>query len=148
MALRSCDVAGAQWMVAIVLFFLSLCVAQAGGGVGQVEREAGASRAWEPAGSEGSPHPAGRSIGLCNGKLKAMSGEEVDGMEQEELADCIGKVGSSQGVSWGGQGGEFQLQAHGICSSVPLYPGVSLLQDQPKAQAQNHKGTRCASFVR
>ncbi|XP_034528796.1 calcium-transporting ATPase type 2C member 2 [Ailuropoda melanoleuca] len=34
----------------------------------------------------------GRSIGLCNGKLKAMSGEEVDGMEQEELADCVGKV--------------------------------------------------------
>ncbi|EFB21504.1 hypothetical protein PANDA_014598, partial [Ailuropoda melanoleuca] len=43
-------------------------------------------------GSEGSPHHAGRSIGLCNGKLKAMSGEEVDGMEQEELADCVGKV--------------------------------------------------------
>ncbi|XP_026346518.1 calcium-transporting ATPase type 2C member 2 [Ursus arctos] len=34
----------------------------------------------------------GRSIGLFNGKLKAMSGEEVDGMEQEELADCVGKV--------------------------------------------------------
>nr|XP_025860643.1 calcium-transporting ATPase type 2C member 2 [Vulpes vulpes] len=34
----------------------------------------------------------GRNIGLCNGKLKAMSGEEVESMEQEELADCIGKV--------------------------------------------------------
>uniref|UniRef100_A0A8C0JTZ9 Calcium-transporting ATPase n=1 Tax=Canis lupus dingo TaxID=286419 RepID=A0A8C0JTZ9_CANLU len=35
----------------------------------------------------------GRNIGLCNGKLKAMSGEEVESMEQEELANCIGKVG-------------------------------------------------------
>uniref|UniRef100_A0A452ULC0 Calcium-transporting ATPase n=1 Tax=Ursus maritimus TaxID=29073 RepID=A0A452ULC0_URSMA len=52
----------------------------------------GVKEAVRPAGSEGSPHPAGRSIGLCNGKLKAMSGEEVDGMEQEELADCVGKV--------------------------------------------------------
>ncbi|KAM8955811.1 calcium-transporting ATPase type 2C member 2 [Lycaon pictus] len=34
----------------------------------------------------------GRNIGLCNGKLKAMSGEEVESMEQEELANCIGKV--------------------------------------------------------
>ncbi|XP_047567292.1 calcium-transporting ATPase type 2C member 2 [Lutra lutra] len=34
----------------------------------------------------------GRSIGLCNGKLKAMSGDEVENMEQEELADCVGKV--------------------------------------------------------
>ncbi|XP_004753950.2 calcium-transporting ATPase type 2C member 2 isoform X1 [Mustela putorius furo] len=34
----------------------------------------------------------GRNIGLCNGKLKAMSGAEVENMEQEELADCVGKV--------------------------------------------------------
>uniref|UniRef100_U6CYK6 Calcium-transporting ATPase n=1 Tax=Neovison vison TaxID=452646 RepID=U6CYK6_NEOVI len=34
----------------------------------------------------------GRNIGLCNGKLKAMSGDEVENMEQEELADCVGKV--------------------------------------------------------
>nr|XP_055162856.1 calcium-transporting ATPase type 2C member 2 [Nyctereutes procyonoides] len=34
----------------------------------------------------------GKNIGLCTGKLKAMSGEEVESMEQEELANCIGKV--------------------------------------------------------
>uniref|UniRef100_A0A2K5WW06 Calcium-transporting ATPase n=1 Tax=Macaca fascicularis TaxID=9541 RepID=A0A2K5WW06_MACFA len=34
----------------------------------------------------------GRNIGLCNGKLKAMSGEEVDSMEKGELADRVGKV--------------------------------------------------------
>ncbi|XP_027474409.1 calcium-transporting ATPase type 2C member 2 isoform X2 [Zalophus californianus] len=34
----------------------------------------------------------GRNIGLCNGKLRAMSGEEVDSMEQEELTERVGKV--------------------------------------------------------
>nr|XP_034796728.2 calcium-transporting ATPase type 2C member 2 isoform X1 [Pan paniscus] len=34
----------------------------------------------------------GRNIGLCNGKLQAMSGEEVDGVEKGELADRVGKV--------------------------------------------------------
>nr|XP_012417061.1 PREDICTED: calcium-transporting ATPase type 2C member 2 [Odobenus rosmarus divergens] len=34
----------------------------------------------------------GRNIGLCNGKLRAMSGEELDSMEQEELTDRVGKV--------------------------------------------------------
>uniref|UniRef100_A0A2I3RL79 Calcium-transporting ATPase n=1 Tax=Pan troglodytes TaxID=9598 RepID=A0A2I3RL79_PANTR len=34
----------------------------------------------------------GRNIGLCNGKLQAMSGEEVDGVEKDELADRVGKV--------------------------------------------------------
>nr|XP_007992416.2 calcium-transporting ATPase type 2C member 2 isoform X1 [Chlorocebus sabaeus] len=34
----------------------------------------------------------GRNISLCNGKLKAMSGEEVDSMEKGELANRVGKV--------------------------------------------------------
>ncbi|XP_040299173.1 calcium-transporting ATPase type 2C member 2 isoform X2 [Herpailurus yagouaroundi] len=34
----------------------------------------------------------GRSIGLCNGKLKAMSGEEVESTGQDELAGCVGAV--------------------------------------------------------
>ncbi|XP_004058123.5 calcium-transporting ATPase type 2C member 2 isoform X1 [Gorilla gorilla gorilla] len=34
----------------------------------------------------------GRNIGLCNGKLQAMSGEEVDSVEKGELADRVGKV--------------------------------------------------------
>ncbi|XP_058564761.1 calcium-transporting ATPase type 2C member 2 isoform X4 [Neofelis nebulosa] len=34
----------------------------------------------------------GRTIGLCNGKLKAMSGEEVESTGQDELAGCVGKV--------------------------------------------------------
>ncbi|XP_037672025.1 calcium-transporting ATPase type 2C member 2 isoform X2 [Choloepus didactylus] len=34
----------------------------------------------------------GRSIGLCNGKLTAMSGEEVESMEKGKLADRIRKV--------------------------------------------------------
>ncbi|VTJ51302.1 Hypothetical predicted protein [Marmota monax] len=37
--------------------------------------------------------PEGRSIGLCNGKLRAMSGEEVAGTEQRALAACVGQVG-------------------------------------------------------
>lgn len=42
-----------------------------------------------------SPDHAGRNIGLCNGKLSTMSGEEVESMEQSKLADRVGKVGSS-----------------------------------------------------
>ncbi|XP_036296340.1 calcium-transporting ATPase type 2C member 2 isoform X3 [Pipistrellus kuhlii] len=34
----------------------------------------------------------GQNIGLCNGKLSAMSGEEVDSMEPSKLADHVGKV--------------------------------------------------------
>nr|XP_031536785.1 calcium-transporting ATPase type 2C member 2 [Vicugna pacos] len=34
----------------------------------------------------------GRSIGLCNGKLNAMSGEEVESAEQGELAERVRKV--------------------------------------------------------
>ncbi|KAI4571962.1 hypothetical protein MJG53_014068 [Ovis ammon polii x Ovis aries] len=34
----------------------------------------------------------GRNIGLCNGKLSAMSGEEVESTEQGELAKRVGKV--------------------------------------------------------
>uniref|UniRef100_A0A4W2CP55 Calcium-transporting ATPase n=1 Tax=Bos indicus x Bos taurus TaxID=30522 RepID=A0A4W2CP55_BOBOX len=34
----------------------------------------------------------GRNVGLCNGKLSAMSGEEVESAEQGELAEHIGKV--------------------------------------------------------
>uniref|UniRef100_A0A8C9UVM3 Calcium-transporting ATPase n=1 Tax=Spermophilus dauricus TaxID=99837 RepID=A0A8C9UVM3_SPEDA len=35
----------------------------------------------------------GRSIGLCNGTLRAMSGEEVAGTEPRALAACVGQVG-------------------------------------------------------
>ncbi|KAM9048910.1 calcium-transporting ATPase type 2C member 2 isoform 2-T2 [Megaptera novaeangliae] len=34
----------------------------------------------------------GRNIGLCNGKLSAMSGEEVESAEQGALAERVGKV--------------------------------------------------------
>ncbi|XP_011368596.1 calcium-transporting ATPase type 2C member 2 [Pteropus vampyrus] len=34
----------------------------------------------------------GRNIGLCNRKLHAMSGEEVESMEQNKLAEHVGKV--------------------------------------------------------
>ncbi|KAM9192336.1 calcium-transporting ATPase type 2C member 2 [Dugong dugon] len=34
----------------------------------------------------------GRNIGLCNGQLRAMSGEELDSMEKGELAERIRKV--------------------------------------------------------
>ncbi|KAM4800528.1 calcium-transporting ATPase type 2C member 2 [Urocitellus parryii] len=34
----------------------------------------------------------GRSIGLCNGTLRAMSGEEVAGTEPRALAACVGQV--------------------------------------------------------
>lgn len=48
--------------------------------------------------------PKGRNIGLCNEKLKAMSGEEVEGMEQDALAAQVRQVGSSGGLK--GQDGE------------------------------------------
>ena len=50
-----------------------------------------------------SPYHTGRNIGLCNGKLSTMSGEEVESMEQSKLTDHVGKVGSSRGVAgrWG-----------------------------------------------
>lgn len=57
--------------------------------------------------SDGFSALAGRNIGLCNGKLKAMSGDEVENMEQEELADCVGKVGASRRGLAGGEEGEF-----------------------------------------
>lgn len=41
--------------------------------------------------------PKGRNIGLCNEKLKAMSGEEVESMEQDTLAARVRQVGSSGG---------------------------------------------------
>lgn len=50
----------------------------------------------------GAPCPAGRNIGLCNRKLRAMSGEEVESMEQNKLADHVGKVGASQGLAGAG----------------------------------------------
>lgn len=50
------------------------------------------------------PHLAGRNIGLCNGKLSAMSGEEVESAEQGELAERVGKVGSSRGSPPRGMG--------------------------------------------
>ncbi|XP_064129564.1 calcium-transporting ATPase type 2C member 2 [Loxodonta africana] len=34
----------------------------------------------------------GRNIGLCNGQLRAMSGEELDSLEKDELAERIRKV--------------------------------------------------------
>ena len=96
----------------------------------------------------GSLHLAGRTIGLCNGKLKAMSGEEVESTGQDELAGCVGKVGSSQGARRGGAGVGGSFSPKFTDSSPPLRPGFCLLQDQPKAQAQNHKGKLCASCVR
>lgn len=39
----------------------------------------------------------GRTIGLCDEKLKAMSGEEVEGMEQGTLAARVRQVGSPRG---------------------------------------------------
>uniref|UniRef100_A0A2K5CGR2 Calcium-transporting ATPase n=1 Tax=Aotus nancymaae TaxID=37293 RepID=A0A2K5CGR2_AOTNA len=42
----------------------------------------------------------GRNIGLCIGKLQAMSGEEVDSMEKGELADRVGKGSSGCRPSW------------------------------------------------
>lgn len=89
----------------------------------------------------GSPHHAGQNIGLCNGKLSAMSGEEVESMEPSKLADHVGKVGPPGGSLGAWRGLCFQLPVHGLCPSTPLYSGVCLLQDQPEAQTQNHKGT-------
>lgn len=70
----------------------SLCVAQTG--TGQAGADGGGAGA---SAQNGFSAPAGRNIGLCNGQLKAMSGDEVENKEQEELADCVGRVGSSRG---------------------------------------------------
>lgn len=48
--------------------------------------------------------PKGRNIGLSNGQLKTMSGEEVDGMEQGVLASHVGQVGPP-GTRLNGDGG-------------------------------------------
>lgn len=50
--------------------------------------------------------PKGRNIGLCNEKLKAMSGEEVEGMDQDALAARVRQVGSSGGRGADGTGME------------------------------------------
>ncbi|KAF5918555.1 hypothetical protein HPG69_004990 [Diceros bicornis minor] len=40
----------------------------------------------------------GRNIGLCNGQLRAMSGQEVESMEQDELAERVGKALQESGA--------------------------------------------------
>ncbi|ELK31427.1 Calcium-transporting ATPase type 2C member 2 [Myotis davidii] len=40
----------------------------------------------------------GQNIGLCNGKLSAMSGEEVESMEPSKLADHVGKALQESGA--------------------------------------------------
>lgn len=50
----------------------------------------------------------GRTIGLCNEKLKAMSGEEVEGTEQGALAARVRQVGSPGGRQ-GRDGGVLHL---------------------------------------
>lgn len=50
------------------------------------------------------PH-AGRTIGLCSETPSAMSGEEVESMEQGKLAERVGQVGApcgSLGEGWRG----------------------------------------------
>lgn len=49
------------------------------------------------------PH-TGRSIGLCTRRTSTMSGEEVENMEQSQLAEHISKVGPSQGPTGRGEG--------------------------------------------
>lgn len=82
--------------------------------------------------------PEGRNIGLCNGKLKAMSGEEVDSMEKGELANRVGKVGPRR---QGWQRGWVTALKSDSSPSLSPCPGVRVLQDQPKAQAENHQGS-------
>lgn len=81
--------------------------------------------------------PEGRSIGLCDGKLQAMSGEEVDGMELSELAKHVQKVELLR-QELGGAGGS---PSQTLTLRLPD-AGVCILQDQPQTQAQDHQGTQ------
>ena len=73
-----------------------------------------------------------------------MSGEEVESAEQSELAERVGKVGSPRGSPVGR--GAATSSVLTLCPPAPSpAPGVCLLQDQPKAQTQNHQGQSCAS---
>lgn len=57
--------------------------------------------------------PKGRNIGLCNEKLKAMSGEEVEGMDQDALAARVRQVGSSGGADGTGMERTSSSYVHG-----------------------------------
>lgn len=78
--------------------------------------------------------PKGRNIGLCNEKLRAMSGEEVEGMEQDALAARVRQVRSSGGGGGGRDRMERSSSSYVLDDSLTPCAGVHILQDQPEAQ--------------
>lgn len=83
------------------------------------------------------PHHAGQNIGLCNGKLSAMSGEEVESMEPSKLADHVGKVGSPWGLTGSGEGAVFPA-SHS--RTLPFHASIfRCLSSSGRARSTNSK---------
>lgn len=85
---------------------------------------------------------AGQNIGLCNGKLKAMSGEELDQLAEAELSSTVQNVMALIVLK---KKAYFQQ----LPSNMRLYlvvfvcfSGFHFLQDKSEAQAKNNKGTK------
>lgn len=87
---------------------------------------------------------AGQNIGLCNGKLKAMSGEELDQLPETELSSTVKNVmvliTKTRPIS------NCILLIQG-CIYIFFYyfSGFHFLQNKSKAQTENHKGTKSLS---
>lgn len=86
---------------------------------------------------------AGQNIGLCNGKLKAMSGEELDQLAEAELPSAVKNVMM------------LITKIRPISHSIHLledciyfcccFSGFHFLQNKSEAQTKNHKGTKSLS---
>lgn len=83
---------GAQWQRP--LWFHSIISCCEDGGWCQVGEGTRGGSHSSPERAPNPGPPAGRDIGLCNGELSAMSGQEVESMEPDALAGRVKEVGS------------------------------------------------------
>lgn len=79
----------------------------------------------------------GQNIGLCNGKLKAMSGEELDQLAEAELSSTVKNVMVLITKPRPISNSNCLIQDHIFCFS-----GFHFLQNKSKAQTENNKGTK------
>jgi len=80
---------------------------------------------------------AGQNIGLCNGKLKAMSGEELDQLEEAELSSTVKNV-----MALITKTRPISNSIRPIQDCIYCFSGLHFLQNKSKAQTKNHKGTK------
>lgn len=85
---------------------------------------------------------AGQNIGLCNGKLKAMSGEELDQLAEAELSSTVKNV---MVLITKTRPGSISNSIYLIQDCIFCFSGFHFLQNKSKAQTKNHKGAKSLS---